>query len=64
MSKLELDILYALWRLGQELRQVFSYEVAAEVDKSPRMARVYLRRLEQRGYVDRPYGKRSGWVAV
>lgn len=61
---IEQKILQVLWELNRELGQVFSYEVAAELDKSPRTARYHLKRLEQAGWVRRPYGKQSGWVAA
>lgn len=38
--------------------------LADHLDKSERMARLYLARLERAGYVQRPAGQRSGWAVA
>lgn len=61
---MEAKVLEALRQLNREIKRVFSYDLAAEIDKSARQMRVYLARLEQAGLVQRPHGKRGGWVAA
>lgn len=64
MTETEAKVLEALRQLNREITQVFSFDVAAEIEKSARLVRLYLARLEQAGLVQRPNGKNSGWVAA
>lgn len=63
MNEIEQMILEALRVLSEVMEKVFSYEIAAEIERiEARQARNYLKRLEQAGLVKRPNGKNSGWV--
>lgn len=64
MTEIEQAILQALRELTRWMERVYSYEIAAEIDKSARQARNYLKRLEDAGLVKRPNGKRGGWVVA
>lgn len=64
MTEIEQMVLEALRELTHWIERVYSYEIAAEIDKSARQARNYLARLEKAGLVRRPYGKRGGWVVA
>ena len=62
MNEIEQAILRALRELSDLPIRIFSYDIAAAIDKSARQARNYLARLEKIGLVKRPNGKNSGWV--
>jgi len=64
MSPYELSIVMPLVRALGQVQPVRSELLAAELRKSRRTAQYYLRRLEAHGFVERPWGQRSGWVAV
>ena len=64
MSAMEQDILAALRRLQRQWARVYAKHLALEVYYCESQVRAYLRRLEAAGLVERPGGRRGGWVVV
>lgn len=64
MSPYEQDVILPLVRRLNETGAILSARLAVEINRSERMARVYLSRLEKAGAVCRPKGKRKGWMVV
>lgn len=62
MTEMEAKVLAALRQLNQEMTRVFSYDVAAEVEKCARTARYHLNKMLDMGLVQ--YTKSGGWVAA
>lgn len=64
LTDIELAVLQALRELQRTFNKVYSYHVAMEINKSERMARYYLARLEAAGLVTHPGGWKSGWLVA
>lgn len=65
MTPFERDVILPTLRdLNEQLGAVKSLMLACCINKSDRMARNYLRRMELAGAVKRPHGPRRGWVAL
>lgn len=62
MTEMELRVLAALRQLNQEIGCVFSYDIAAEVEKCARTVRYHLNKMLGMGLVR--FSKKGGWVAA
>jgi Mn-dependent DtxR family transcriptional regulator len=62
VTEMEAKVLAALRQLNQEMARVFSYDVAAEVEKCARTARYHLNKMLELGLVQ--YSRGGGWVAA
>lgn len=60
----DIKVIAALRTLLRNFKRVAAWQVAMLIEKSERTARNRLRKLEQAGMVERPYGKLSGWVVA